>query len=388
MPLRHCIEGVVVNLFLRVLYILLDRLFPFVDSFLLREGRLFRVELIFGWVDMKIQPVILFELQCLFLNFTPLLFPIFVFLLCLCLRIFSAIGVTMSEPSAGVIPSPVIFAVCGLCLDLLELDVGFGRFRQEGLRLRFEHQHLAILLAFLLQDGFPFGEGLVVAHCLAVFGVQLFDKLFLLRLCPVEFCEFGIVALDLYGRLDIGFMSGFENFLLLFELLAGLFRFANEVRDYADKRTDSGDDPSEYGDRLDRRTYHAESSGEADICDCPRFCRSGIENLSGRICSRRCRACIGRCVVGSLRSRVRDGCGGIGPLRGSIGDRCRRFCGLLSRAYCKQRVPPLFEAIQGNEGKSRIFIEGLLYLLQSDSDSHERLHFDHDLLQILVFSRK
>ena len=130
---------------MRILDILLDRFLPFLDGFLLRESRLFRVELVFGRVDMEIEVVIFFELRCFFLYLSPLFFPVFVFFLRF---IYGLLRCTII--SALSTPPLVEIAVFGLCSDLLELDICFGRFCQKSLRLCFEHEHFAILLALLL----------------------------------------------------------------------------------------------------------------------------------------------------------------------------------------------------------------------------------------------
>ena len=221
LPFRHCINRVVGDLAMRILDILLDRFLPFLDGFLLRESRLFRVELVFGRVDMEIEVVIFLELRRFFLYLSPLFFPVFVFFVCLFDCLIPAICVAVTEPPTGIVPPSIEISIICLCFDLLELDICFGRFGQKSLRLRFEHEHFAILLALLLQDGFPFGKGLIVAHCLPVFGVQLFDDLFLLRFCPLEAFEFVFIVLDLHRSLDVGFVACFEDFLLLLELLIG-----------------------------------------------------------------------------------------------------------------------------------------------------------------------
>ena len=145
LSLCHRLNRIVGYLAMRILDILLDRFLPFLDGFLLRESRLFRVELVFGRVDMEIEGVIFFELRCFFLYLSPLFFPVFVFFLRF---IYGLLRCTII--SALSTPPLVEIAVFGLCSDLLELDICFGRFCQKSLRLCFEHEHFAILLALLL----------------------------------------------------------------------------------------------------------------------------------------------------------------------------------------------------------------------------------------------
>ena len=143
---------------------------------------------------------------------------------------------------------PTSIARCLSLLHFLQKDESLGIFIEDSLSLRLLHELLRIGFALLLQDILPFGEGVIIAECGSVFGIQLLNQLLLLLLGSIESLDLLGIVVDLHRGLRVGLSGFLQHLLLLLEFLIGFLRLGSEMGDDSDQDTDGGCDPSEHGD--------------------------------------------------------------------------------------------------------------------------------------------
>ena len=178
-------------------------------------------------------------------------------------------------------------------------------------------------------------------------------------------------AVDGRDRFGGAVSHGFGH---LFLRPASLFRLLDEVSKDSYQRRDTCDDPPHAGERGNSSTHGSERGSQRPVGSRTRSCRSRLRGVSRRI-GRFCRHIL--CRSGSLSlmgSRVCSRCHGLGLPYGG------RLFGDLR--------PPLFEFIQRDKLEGAVFVECLCHLLRADGNSHSRLHFGHNALQLVVLARE